>query len=136
MDASGEIVVTGNWREPASRLRVERLSADGRSLWEFVDDSGGVVGGGVSIDANGNTIVVGETETDWLFLALSPQGELLWRFTHDGGGGAENEDQAFAVAVHPAGGFVVAGLVHPRPPRSPSRGLVDWRIARYQLFPE
>jgi hypothetical protein len=35
--------------------------------------------------------------------------------------------------MHPAGGFVVSGLVHPLPARYPSRGLVDWRIARYRV---
>ena len=66
-------------------------------------------------------------------LSLDSGGKLLWSSTHDGGGGPRNPDQAHAVAVHPEGGFVVAGIVHPVPPRFPSLGAVEWRIARYRV---
>jgi hypothetical protein len=133
LDASGNALVTGSWRDPKDILRVEKLDADGHSLWAYVDEAGGAIGRGIALDAAGNTVVVGETETDWVLLALDDKANLLWRLTHDGGGGAANRDQAFAVALHPSGDLVVSGSVHPLPPKPPSLGLIEWRIARYRI---
>ena len=130
----GEAVIAGNQRLKRTHVRVERLDARGRQLWEYLDHSGiGASGRAVDVDAAGNAIVVGEFSTDWLMLGLDPSGRLLWRFTHDGGGGRKNPDRALAVAVHPSGDFIVAGFTHPVPPKPPSLGFVEWRIARYRV---
>jgi hypothetical protein len=114
--------------------RVEKRDAAGRPLWEYLGHANPTaISRAIDLDPQGNAIVVGEIASDWLMLGLDPRGKLLWRFTYDGGGGMANPDRAHAVAVHPAGGFVVAGITHPVPPRPPSLGFVEWRIARYRV---
>ena len=133
--AGGQAIVVGGQTLKQGHARVERLSMRGRRLWEYLGRAGrSAAGRAVDIDPEGNAIVVGEIASDWLMLALDPIGKLLWQFTHDGGGGTANPDRAHAIAVHPAGGFVVAGIVHPLPPKPPSLGLVEWRVARYRVL--
>jgi len=136
VDASGSAIVTGTWNDGGKQLRVEKLDPDGHSVWAYVDPEPATIGNAITVDADGNCIAVGETAVDWIMLSLAPDGKRRWRFNHDGGGGGKNPDQAFAVAMHPAGGFIVTGLVHPLPPEFPSRGAVDWRVARYRVFGE
>ncbi len=132
VDGAGNSTVTGDWGDRSTRkLRVERLDPDGKSVWAYVDPES-VIGHNVAVDAAGNTVVIGDTDRDWVMLGLDPSGHLQWRFTHDGGGGVENMDQAFGLALQPDG-FLVSGFVHPVPPSYPSRGAVNWRIARYRL---
>jgi sugar lactone lactonase YvrE len=135
LHADGGAVVAGNQTLRGGHVRVERLAATGERLWDYLGSAGvGAAGRAVDIDSKGNAFVVGDFASDWLMLALDPSGKLLWRFTYDGGGGPRNADQAHAVAVHPAGGFVVAGVIHPVPPRHPSLGAVEWRVARYRVL--
>jgi DNA-binding beta-propeller fold protein YncE len=133
VDPADNILVAGRWRDRNDTLRIEKLNPNGDSLWAYADEAGGMIGRGITVDSAGNAIIVGESDTDWVILSLDANANLLWRFTHEGGGGRINRDQAFSVAHHPDGGFVVTGLVHPLPPEFPSLGLVDWRIARYQV---
>jgi hypothetical protein len=136
IDSSDNIVVVGQWREQRDLLRVEKLNSEGQSLWAYADQPGGIIARAVTIDPSGTIIVVGETDIDWIMLGLDASANLLWRFTHDGGGGRRNRDQAFSVASHRGDGFVVTGLVHPLPMKFPSLGFVDWRIARYRVETE
>ncbi len=132
--SEGAAVVSGTQRLRARHARVEKLDADGYPLWEYLDPQGqGGIGRAVDIDSNGNAVVVGDVAADWLMLGLDPGGNLLWRFTYDGGGGLENADHAHAVAFHPSGGFVVAGAIHPVPRRPPTLGDVYWRVAHYRV---
>ncbi len=132
LNSSGGAVVSGSQtrRGPA---RVEKLDAQGQPLWEYLDSERRGAGVAVDIDPEGNAVVVGEVAADWLMLGLDPSGKLLWRFTYDGGGGPRNPDNAHAVAFHPSGGFIVAGAIHPVPPKPPSLGTVYWRVARYRV---
>ncbi len=131
----GEAVVAGSQTLKRGHARVERLEATGRRVWEYLGQAGlGASGRAVDIDPEGNAVVAGEIASDWLMFGLDPRGKLRWRFTYEGGGGTQNPDQAHAVAVHPGGGFVVAGVVHPVPPKPPSLGAVEWRIARYRVL--
>ena len=134
LDANRGPVITGSQTLRRTHARVEMLDASGRRLWEYLDPTTArATLRGVDIDPQANAVVVGESAADWLMLGLDPRGKLLWSSTHDGGGGPKNPDQAHAVAIHPAGGFVVAGVTHPVPPKHPSLGAVEWRIARYRV---
>ncbi len=135
VDRLGNAIVTGTWRGRTNSLRVEKLDPSGHLLWEYVDGNDAGIGTGrdVAIDAGGNAIVVGENAEDWVMLALDPDGKLLWRTTYDGGDSSTNKDQAHAVAVVEPDSIVVAGVIHPVPPKFPSLGPVDWRVARYKL---
>lgn len=132
--AGGDTLIVGNQRLKLGHARVEKRDAAGRPLWEYLGHADpSAISRAIDMDSQGNAIVVGEIASDWLMLGLDPGGKLLWRFTHDGGGGTANPDRAHAVAVHPAGGFVVVGITHPVPPKPPSLGAVEWRIARYRV---
>ena len=132
--ASGALLLSGSQTLRGKQARVEMRNADGKLVWEYVDRLGrGSVGTAVDSDGEENAILVGENAGDWLLLGLDAAGELLWRFTFDAGGKVDNPDRAHSVALHPAGGFVVGGVIHPLPRRGPSLGAVSWRVAHYRV---
>jgi hypothetical protein len=132
LDPRSEAIVTGT--QGRRQLRVEKLDPKGQRLWDYLDPKGqGAIGRAVDIDSEGNAIIVGDAGSDWLMLSLDPRGNVLWRFTYDGGGGLQNADHAYAVALHPSGDFIVAGAIHPVPLDPPALGAVSWRVARYRV---
>ena len=136
VDGDGAITVTGMWTAPEGRtLRVERRGADGAEQWSYIEPPGdaGNAGRALALGAGGAVYVAGVGNTDWLLLALDPKGGLLWRLAHDGGGGKINPDIAMALAVVPPDDLLVAGVLHPVPPKLPNLGWIQWRIARYAL---
>jgi sugar lactone lactonase YvrE len=136
VDRDGNATIAGLWIAPAGRtLRVERRDPSGNALWAYIEPPGDVgdAGRAVALGDGGIAYIAGNAGTDWLLLALDNKGAPLWRLTHDGGGGTINPDVAMALAVVPPKDLVVAGVVHPVPPKLPNLGWVQWRLARYAL---
>jgi DNA-binding beta-propeller fold protein YncE len=130
----GGAIAVGSRTSGRLNLRAERLRADGTVAWEYEAGStaGAVVAHAVTLDRAGLPLLAGEIGSDWLVLALDDAGKRRWHFTHDGGGGLSNRDQAFAIAFAPPDGILVAGRVHRLPRIPPSLGQVEWRAASYR----
>lgn len=135
LSADGAATVAGMWTGPdGPALRVERLAAGGEPRWAYVEPAPPrSFGRAVALDRSGRAFVAGESGTDWLLLSLDAQGRRRWRTTVDGGGGEFNKDQALALALREPDALFASGVFHPEPPRPPSLGSVQWRIARYEL---
>jgi sugar lactone lactonase YvrE len=133
--ADGSAIVVGTHTTQRLNLRAERLNAAGEVMWEYEATSpvGPVVAHAVTLDANEMPIIAGEIGTDWLILALDAAGKRSWHFTHDGGGGVKNRDQAYAIAFQQPDTILVAGRIHPHPLIPPSLGQVEWRVASYRM---
>src|SRR5690606_9697969 len=95
--------------------------ATGDAVAEFVVDDG--VLRDVAMFDDSEVAIVGERSGDIYIARLTPELELVWETTVDGGAG---EDEASAVAVHPSGAIAVGGFV-----RGVSTGLDMW-LAIYE----
>lgn len=131
---AGNILVTGSRTPRRITVRAEQLDRAGTLAWEYeaINDAGPALGRSIVADTSGNAFIVGEVASDWLLLSLDPHGKRRWYFNHDGGGTVKNRDQPFDVVLKD-GQLIVVGRVHPLPPKPPSLGQVEWRIASYAL---
>jgi hypothetical protein len=111
----GFLIAGATGRKDMSKVaaRLIRVDAKGAALWDKKY-------GGVRADSftgaiampDGGAVVVGSTSSkgaggfDLWIARIDPQGTLLW----DKAFGGPGEDAGYAIARHPAGGFVVAGV--------------------------
>jgi hypothetical protein len=118
--ADGTFVVSGFADEYGVNERVvwaRKFMPNGDVLWtRTAEGAPGFEGEGrrVAVDLDGAVVVTGkmevagEGENVWLG-KWSPQGDLLWDVTYDGGQGAD--DEGVDVEIDPAGYIAVAGTV-------------------------
>ena len=156
IDGNGDIYVTGysdgTWGNPIRPFSttpdafVAKLNAQGTLEWNtFLGGSGGDLGYGIALDANGNVYVTGNSSSTWgnpiqpfvpgiadAFVArLDANGNLTWS-TFLGG---EGMDEAREIAVHSGNIYVTGrsdaawGLVTMRP----YTGSMDAFVARLDL---
>jgi len=109
VDASDNVVVTGNFTSPGNIATIKYSSA-GVPLW--TNFSGGDMVYALALDRSGNVVVAGreqfpDTWLDFLTIKYSSAGVPLW--TNRFNGPANDNDQAYAVAVDASGNVFVTG---------------------------
>lgn len=105
VDSSADVIVSG----PLGTLKFD---AGGSRLWQA---EGSLEGPGLALDGAGNVLLAYHayaanraTGLDYSTTKLSPDGEVLWKATHDSPGGG-GQDGAVALALDREGNVVVTG---------------------------
>jgi len=106
--------------------RLIKYDTNGNEIWNavYTPPSGSTDAGAHSIDVSGDRIyVTGDvlgTSFDFLTIAYSLDGAIIWQKTHDTGNANEN---AWAATADPNGGVYVSGNVW--------QATTDWQTIRY-----
>src|SRR5262249_31880777 len=120
VDGSGNVFVTG---QPATLA----YSADGVPLW--TNTSSLYERYAVALDPNRNVIVTGydQNSSDFVTVAYSSVGSVLWTNRYDGPG--NGADSAYAMAVDRSGNVVVSGT-------SWNGSNFDFATVKYSAIPQ
>ena len=116
MDNSGDIYVTSSSFSEGSDYETTKISSTGVAVWTNRYDGGGRdYAQAIAVDGSGNVFVTGYSESrgsafthDYLTIAYSPAGELLWLDSYTGIT-ADGDNYANAIATDSSGNVFVTG---------------------------
>lgn len=112
--APGMVVMTGFVWDASPRIRTLAHDADGTLLWDeslpVTGDAHPFLPPALTQDSDGNLLVAGHSDGDYLVAKYTLDGTLLWTETYDAPG--EGIDAALSVATDAANAVYVSGRIN------------------------
>ncbi len=114
-DNEGAVYVNGSInRSRFTDMLTIKYAPDGTQIWAAIYDGPSErsdSGKGITIDSDGNVVVIGRSECDFLVIKYdATDGSIIWKNQHDGG---ECPERANALTTDDAGNIYVTGSSRP-----------------------
>ena len=138
IDSNDDIVIVGTLSDTSSGndICIVKCNGDGEVLWSTIHErNGNDYGTDVTIDPNGNIIVVGylyryADDTDIFIGKYTKDGQIVWYENYDSG--YHGKEYGYSVAVNGKGDIFIGGIVEEN---SSSLGDFDGLILKYGFSP-